>query len=135
MNIIDSVLVNNSDIRSRAAYMLLVNKLRKMDKTTDWRTNVGFRHKFLRAFKNKHGEPFCEYCGKHPLIADDKGLTYNKGKIVKEWLATLDHIIPRSKGGARFSKDNIKLCCPKCNMKKGNLSIKEFKEYLHRNRS
>ena len=45
----------------------------------------------------------CQYC--------NKKLSYN--------FATVDHVIPRSKGG-RNTWENLVLCCEPCNVKKGN---------------
>jgi len=48
----------------------------------------------------------CQYCGtKHNL--------------------TIDHVIPRSKGGGG-TWDNLVACCTTCNVKKGNKSLKEL---------
>ena len=48
----------------------------------------------------------CQYCGtKHNL--------------------TIDHVIPRSKGG-KDTWDNLVACCTTCNVKKGNKSLKEM---------
>ena len=53
----------------------------------------------------------CCYCGRK----------YDGVKVKR----TLDHIIPRSKGGV-ISIDNTLVCCQGCNNKKGNDSIEEF---------
>lgn len=48
----------------------------------------------------------CQYCG------------------VKSVSLTIDHVIPRSKGGTD-SWDNVVACCQSCNVKKGNRTPKE----------
>ncbi len=40
--------------------------------------------------------------------------------------ATIDHIVPVSKGGSRGSILNIVLCCDECNQAKANRSVKDF---------
>ena len=50
----------------------------------------------------------CQYCGKH----------------LHSSLLTLDHIVPRSKGG-RDTWDNLVACCPTCNRKKADMSLEE----------
>ena len=109
-------------VQSRAAYMLLVSCLRNQDRRYDWKRNLHFRKRFLDSFKKKHGDLYCEYCGKRPLIYD--GI----GKEVKTFLATLDHVVPLSRGGIPFERSNIKVCCPQCNTKKGDHTDKEFIE-------
>jgi 5-methylcytosine-specific restriction endonuclease McrA len=47
------------------------------------------------------------------------GIDVVLSKIYREDQATIDHVIPMSKGGAH-TYDNVKTCCNKCNSKKGN---------------
>jgi 5-methylcytosine-specific restriction endonuclease McrA len=37
---------------------------------------------------------------------------------------TIDHVIPRSKGGMN-TWDNLVTCCSSCNLRKGNKSVEE----------
>ena len=64
------------------------------------RRNVAIRDNFT-----------CQYCGKRI----DKG-------------STIDHIVPRSKGGAT-TFDNVVLACVACNCKKDNRTCSEAKMY------
>lgn len=48
----------------------------------------------------------CLYCGK------------NNGAL------TIDHIIPKSRGG-KETWDNMVVCCPRCNNRKGDQSLEE----------
>ena len=50
----------------------------------------------------------CQYCSKK----------LNKGRF------TLDHVIPKSKGG-KTDWNNLVVSCEKCNIKKGDQSLKE----------
>lgn len=52
----------------------------------------------------------CAYCGKH----------------VSHTKATLDHILPFSKGG-RYHQENLRLSCQACNNLKGNLTMEQFR--------
>ena len=58
-----------------------------------------------RALLYKRDDNECQYCGS------------------KENL-TIDHVIPRSKGGQN-TWDNLVTCCVTCNLKKANKSLKE----------
>jgi len=39
---------------------------------------------------------------------------------------TLDHIVPRSKGGARWDDTNVTTACRPCNQAKGSMSLADF---------
>ena len=39
---------------------------------------------------------------------------------------TIDHIIPTSRGGDKYSYKNVVACCRKCNTKKGNKTLEEL---------
>ena len=41
--------------------------------------------------------------------------------------ATIDHVIPKSKGGSD-EESNLVICCRGCNGKKGDLTMEEFLE-------
>ena len=58
----------------------------------------------------------CRYCLK-ALRADFKGS--------KDEQITIDHLIPRSKGGTE-SWDNLAICCYECNQIKGNSDHNEY---------
>ena len=60
---------------------------------------------------------FCQYCGKRP----------------KQDEITIDHVIPRSRGGIS-SFDNCVLACIACNLRKRNRTPKESGMYLIRTR-
>lgn len=64
--------------------------------------------KFSRRSIYKRDDFACQYCGKQPGTEE----------------LTIDHIVPRSRGGAT-KWDNIVLACVKCNNKKDNRTPKE----------
>ncbi len=39
---------------------------------------------------------------------------------------TIDHIVPRSKGGARWDDSNVTTACRTCNQAKGSMSLADF---------
>ena len=58
----------------------------------------------------------CQACGKEglsPLSTDDA------------FLASIDHIVPLSRGGSN-DDDNIQLLCLPCNLSKGQMNMEEF---------
>lgn len=65
-----------------------------------------------RASIYKRDDHECQYCG------SEKDLT-------------LDHVIPRSKGG-QDTWDNLVTCCSKCNLKKGNKLLSESNMILRK---
>lgn len=100
---------------SLAEYLLLKKSLQ----TRDPNYNVGywlvFRCKWLRERKREVKTLTCTYCSKY--------LTVKNGKKNS---ATVDHIIPISRGGDRFDPSNMTVCCPKCNNRKGDKLLCEL---------
>lgn len=47
---------------------------------------------------------------------------YKCGKLLTRWDATLDHILPVSRGG-KNTKDNLSTCCLLCNSKRRNKEV------------
>lgn len=68
------------------------------------RRSVGFSRRNVLARDGYR----CQYCGKVPRAAD----------------LTLDHVVPRSRGG-EHSWTNVVACCRRCNDKKGHRALKE----------
>ena len=70
----------------------------------------GIRVNRHRVFRRDNNE--CVYCGSKKVL-------------------TIDHVIPRSKGG-KNTWDNLVTCCQKCNLKKGNKTPDEARMPLRR---
>lgn len=81
-----------------------------------------FRNRFLSRLRKKEGGLVCFYCGKDNLTANHNAPTKKK----YNGLATIDHYIPRSKGGSEFSESNLVCACMKCNGKKRDLMPEDF---------
>jgi len=65
----------------------------------------------------KYGVRHAPYSRKE-IIERDRRTCYLCGKFVRG-LIHLDHIIPLSRGGSDTS-DNVRVTCPKCNLRKGS---------------
>lgn len=65
-----------------------------------------------RALIYKRDDHECQYCGSKKDL-------------------TIDHVIPRSKGG-QDTWENLVACCTKCNLKKGNQMLSETSMTLNR---
>ena len=68
----------------------------------------------------------CIYCG-FKLLHDCGG-----NRSLDGYRATVDHVIPSSKGGTD-NNDNLKPCCDWCNSAKKDLTLEEFRSALKGN--
>ena len=50
--------------------------------------------------------------------------------LIPKAMITLDHMVPKSKGGKRYCKSNIRLCCQTCNSFKGEMPVGRFLRIL-----
>lgn len=113
-------------VRSFAAYLLLKNYYGKLERADidaiepeaitpthkdHWKLRLAFNTNFLRKKLVRLGVLTCVYCGKSNLIIDASN------HLV---LATADHFVPRSAGGAVFDEKNLVVACSPCNTKKGS---------------
>jgi 5-methylcytosine-specific restriction endonuclease McrA len=86
----------------------------KFDKAYAW---LQFRSRFI-SLKKAEGPLTCHYCG-IPHLKESGGTN-------RPLTCTLDHVVPISKGGKKFSSKNIVISCSLCNNKKADLSYREF---------
>ena len=70
--------------------------LKASDAQRLWRSNIFVRDGYM-----------CTYCGSTENL-------------------TIDHIVPRAKGGARWDADNCTTACRRCNQAKGTMSVANF---------
>lgn len=84
---------------------------------------LNFRNRVLRQRqKLAKGNLVCHYCGNSHLVTNFKA-----PGVKNQFKATLDHVMPRSKGGGEFDESNLVVCCFKCNQKKKDLLPDQFK--------
>jgi 5-methylcytosine-specific restriction endonuclease McrA len=62
----------------------------------------------------------CCYCGKRMFYSWEKDKKYRKKHLND--LATVEHIVPKSKGGSNH-QDNTVIACGGCNVKRGNTNL------------
>ena len=80
-------------------------------------SQLRFNTKFLKAEKEK-GTLTCHYCGKPNLKIVSAAI--KKTKTILKTMATADHVIPVSKGGAPKDISNLVVACHACNFKKAD---------------
>jgi len=112
----NKIFVDNPHLQSLAALVLLIGKYNK--KTNEQWTV--FRQKFLMSQIRIWWKPWtwskkstltCAYCGRDDLKVVD---------IHAKNCATIDHIVPTSKGGALTDPENCCVACRACNEEKSD---------------
>ena len=122
------LICENPHIKSRGAYLLLRRKYRnlelkvKMSELDRW---LDFRHGFLTKELKEKGKLKCSYCPRTDLVIGNRINFSDNNRI--ENLATIDHVIPLSKGGEMYNTDNMVVSCRCCNRAKGNTNPEDFK--------
>ena len=113
--------------KTRSAYVLLYDKLRALDDTEDWATELKkwlvFRKELLQTELDEEGKLRCVYCGREDLVQGFHEFHKKHLNMKISNLATIDHIHPLSMDGAKYNKENCCVSCRRCNSKKGNKII------------
>lgn len=115
----DRVYVEDAHPQSRAALLYLRAYFGELE-SDEW---LRFRLEFLKSFETLT----CHYCGKENLVIElecqQRCSSCSKRKRRCEelkTLATLDHVVPRAKGGAEYDPDNLVVACFPCNQEKAD---------------
>jgi len=106
------VKVKYPHIQSYAALVQLKRKL-QTQRLNSW---LKFRDDFLNHMLTVHKDLICIYCNRSNLL---KAVPDESKQSIKI-LATIDHIIPVSKGGDEFDYNNLAIACRPCNERKSN---------------
>jgi hypothetical protein len=119
----------NTSPKSSYLFQLLIKEYKSLDidyienqvmydkiKKGEINTSV-IRRIILKKIKKKFGKLKCQVCGEEELILDG-----NVAKKSKK-LATIEHVIPISLGGLKYSESNIICTCSSCNNKRGNIPL------------
>lgn len=117
----------SSSPKSMGQYLLLKASYQKQDRDYQILRNykriwLNFRNRVLRnKQKESKGNLVCHYCGNSHLVTNFKA-----PGVKDRFKATLDHVIPRSRGGGEFDVENLVVSCHKCNQKKKDLMPNQF---------
>ena len=114
--------------KTLAASVLLKNYLREQDedffnKYREISKRIEFSRNYLTNVLQREGSLKCSYCHKDNLTIELEGM-----KVPRHKIATIDHVVPISKGGAIYDVDNIVVACGVCNGRKSNMSVEQFKQ-------
>lgn len=117
---IHTIYNENPSSQTYASSILLHDQFKKLDvdyldAKKERIKRIEFSREYLTSKKEELGSLTCCYCGKSNLIIEYEGI-----KVPNRIKATIDHIIPISKGGPVFDLTNIKIACGKCNNKKAD---------------
>ena len=127
---VDKIYFEVSEPNTYASYVLLKKHYFDNDETNvksfaGKMRKIQFSRSFLKGKLKKDGKLTCCYCKKSNLRIEFNGM-----KVPHNMMATIDHIIPISKGGGVFDESNVCVCCSKCNSKKGDMGVEEFLKYV-----
>lgn len=125
----ETILFEVENAKTRAAAILLRNFYEEQDEDYINRFRViaqriNFSREYLKNILKEKGSIKCSYCSKDNLVIELEGM-----KVPNKIKATIDHIVPKSKGGAHYDLKNITPCCGTCNTDKGSRLLEDFLKY------
>jgi 5-methylcytosine-specific restriction endonuclease McrA len=103
------------EVQSRAALIALRKQYFKdpnVDSREPYKVWLTFRMNLLNRWEEERGSLSCHYCGQDNLHKDTEN-------IEPKYQATLDHVMPRARGGAEYDENNLCVACRTCNERKG----------------
>jgi 5-methylcytosine-specific restriction endonuclease McrA len=112
MKFAHTIFIEDPTPASWAQYILLLRHYRELD-PAPWKRKEKWRANIINAIVDKENTLTCAYCGLDELIPH----IGDKGRHPR--MATLDHLIPRHRGGSD-NHDNLVISCPDCNSRKSN---------------
>lgn len=104
----EALLYTPEHTQSRASLLALKETYPK-----EWEVWLEYRMRLLTKWEDQRGTLQCEYCGRKNLERVTEG-------VKKERQATLDHVQPLAKGGAKYDEDNLVVACRPCNERKAD---------------
>lgn len=130
----DKIFFEVDNAKSYASLVLLNNYYLLRDEThiqsySYLMLRIGFSRKYLTHVLETTGSLSCSYCPKTNLKIELQGMKVSNGNK-----ATIDHIIPTSKGGDSFDYANLCVACGTCNSEKSDMSLDEYLIYKENKR-
>ena len=120
-------------VKSLASAILLKMHYLFLDDTRDnYNVWLKFREHYLISQKLTKGDLVCHYCGKVHLEIGGRRPEDNGPNNKNPNLATIDHVVPLSKGGNKYDESNLVVACKKCNKKKAAKDVNEFVSLLNK---
>jgi 5-methylcytosine-specific restriction endonuclease McrA len=124
--IMNSIYVEPTSAKCYSSLLLLTNMYKELDPDEIEKRERRFRlielsRGFLSEVLKREGHLKCTYCPKDNLQIEFDGM-----KVTRNIMATIDHIVPISKGGAIYDYENLCVSCSKCNGKKGDKDLQTF---------
>lgn len=122
----NSIFMEPSSSKCFSSLLLLTNWYKELDPDEIEKRERRFRlialsRDFLSSVLEKDGHLKCTYCSKDNLQIEFEGM-----KVQKNIMATTDHIVAISKGGAIYDYENLCVACFYCNSKKGDKDLQTF---------
>jgi len=108
-----AVVMKDPPLKSLAARVLLERRLRRQE-IVDYLT---FKKAFLNVVREVEGTLRCHYCG---LTGLTESVGDNPTKAELRRMATVDHVVPRSRGGSERDPENLVVACWSCNQRKAD---------------
>lgn len=91
---------------------------------------IQFSRDYLSDQLVRCGTLTCTYCQKKDLVIEFD----SHRPVPKSIKATIDHVVPISKGGEIYDINNIVVACARCNSRKSDLLPEEFQKVMERDR-
>ena len=84
---------------------------------------IDFSRKYLFKLLKDKGNLICHYCNRQYLKIEMDSVLHPISEYEK---ASIDHIIPVSKGGDIFNSENMIVSCALCNSIRGNMDYGDY---------
>lgn len=122
-----NIIAKNPEPNSLAGYILLKQTYSIRDSSRQgskihYRVWLTFRNKYIRRIRKQNkGKLPCAYCDKTSLNPN-----HGSAHARMSGKATIDHILPLSKGGKKFDESNLIVACSACNGAKADILPENF---------